>query len=287
MEVLRPGPGRLLVDGTVGDGGHASAWLEAGGLVLGTDRDPEALLRARRRCASWADRLTLHHARFSEMDSLVAPGTADAVLLDLGTSRLQIDSPIRGFSYTQPGALDMRMDGTSGPSAAWLLAHTDVGELASWLREYGDVPRARRLARAILHEGPPTTTEDLARIVTSRCPPRLATKTLSCVFQALRMVVNGEREELQRGLEAAIRVLAVGGRLAVLTYHSGEERLVRVFLRRSTGRCTCPPGLPVCACSPRRILAVIEDGRRPSPSEVAANPRARSARLWAAQRLEG
>ncbi|MCU0613301.1 MAG: 16S rRNA (cytosine(1402)-N(4))-methyltransferase RsmH [Candidatus Eisenbacteria bacterium] len=286
-ETLQPGPGRVLVDGTLGDGGHAAAWLEAGGMVVGIDQDPVALVRAARRCEPWHDRLHIVHGAFAALDVLGPRDLApDAVLLDLGTSRAQIEDPARGFSYLSDGPLDMRMDTTSGHSVADLLRFTPVEELASWLRELGDVPHARRVARAIVKAGPPVTTGALAAAVERQFPPRLAMKSLSCVFQALRMVANDECRALEGGLDASLRALRPGGRMAVLTYHSGEERMVRGFLRRQSGQCTCPQGLPVCSCGSIRRVVVVERGRRPRQGELDANPRARSARLWAAERVD-
>ena len=283
--ILNPGPDRVLVDGTLGDGGHAASWLEAGGRVVGIDRDLAALDRASRRCAQWRDRLYLTHGRFSQLSTLLPTGLRpDAVLLDLGTSRAQVETPARGFSYMGDGPLDMRMDQTLGDDVAVLLRSVTVDELAAWLHDLGDVPHARKVARAIIKAGPPSRTGALAAVVERQFPHRMAMKALSCVFQALRMAVNHERAELRDGLAASVEALPSGGRITVLTYHSGEERAVREFLRRESGQCSCPPGLPVCSCIPRQRVRILERGRRPDPQEVAANPRARSARLWAAER---
>lgn len=287
MATLEPGPGRILLDATVGDGGHAAVWLERGGTVVGIDRDQTALARAARRCERWGDRLHLIHGRFSQLPHLIPPRLSpDAVLMDLGTSYAQVETPTRGFSYTHDGPLDMRMDQAIGSSAAALLEGASVDELACWLHEYGDVPHPRHVARAILRAGPPTTTGALARVIERQFPSRLAMKVLSCVFQALRIAVNDERAELADGLAAAVGALGPGGRGAVLTYHSGEERTVRSFLRRESGQCTCPPALPVCTCQPRARVRVTVRGQRPESTEVRQNPRARSARLWAWERLD-
>ncbi|MBN1423876.1 16S rRNA (cytosine(1402)-N(4))-methyltransferase RsmH [Candidatus Fermentibacteria bacterium] len=287
MDALKPGPGRVLVDATVGDGGHAMAWLEAGGTVVGIDRDGAAIHRTSRRLSSWHDRVRLVHGCLSTLCDL-APGdpAPDGVLMDLGTSRTQIEDPERGFSYQSDGPLDMRMDRSAGVAVAALLRGVSVATLSGWLETLGDVPHARRVARSILHCGPPETSAELIAAVEHVAPPRLRIKYLSCVFQALRIVANDELNELRQGLLASIDLLRPGGRIAVLTYHSGEERAVRAIFRREQGQCVCPPGLPVCSCTPRTRIRAIEKGRRPATAEVAANPRARSARLWVSERTD-
>ncbi len=287
LDLLRPGSGRLLVDATLGDGGHALAWLKAGGDVVGVDRDPAALSRARARLKEWSGHLHLVHANFSELGSL-AVENVDAVLFDLGTSRLQIEDKARGFSYLDDGPLDMRMDRSRGTPAFRVLRDATEQQLSQWLSELGDVPTPRRVARAILRAGPPSSTLGLVRATEKCFPPRRRIKNLAKIFQALRMVVNREQEELSRGLAAAVDLLRDGGRVGVLTYHSGEERRVRRFLKRESGMCICPPGLPVCGCGARERLRFLRPfGKYASTEEVSVNPRARSARLWGGEKNAG
>jgi len=214
-----------------------------------------------------------------------------AVLADLGYSSLQIDDPERGFSFLGDGPLDMRM-GSGGATAAELLERMEWEELVRVLREYGEERRAAAIARAIVRrreESPLRTTGQLSRLVCSVIGDRgarihPATRT----FQALRIAVNDELGQLERFLEPAIRGLRPGGRIAVISFHSLEDRIVKHTLRRLTGRCICPPDLPVCRCNPQRVVKVLTASPvRPDEAEIAGNPRARSARLRAAERCEG
>jgi 16S rRNA (cytosine1402-N4)-methyltransferase len=211
-----------------------------------------------------------------------------AILADLGYSSLQIDDPERGFSFQSDGPLDMRM-GSGGPTAAELLERMDWEELVSILRNYGEERRAAAIARAIIkrrEESPLQTTGQLSRLVRevigdrgARIHP--ATRT----FQALRIAVNDELGQLERFLEPAVKELRPGGRIAVISFHSLEDRIVKHTLRRLTGRCTCPPDFPVCRCNPQRVAKVLTTSpERPDETEVAGNPRARSARLRVAER---
>jgi len=295
VALLAPAAPGLLVDATVGLGGHAEALLEAapGFTLLGLDRDPRALEGARRRLERFGQRVTLLEHRFSELpavlESRAAPPPA-AILADLGCSSLQLDTPERGFSFRHDAPLDMRM-GTQGPTAAELLARIDEEELVRILREYGEERRARAIARAIVRrrrERPVETTADLVSVVLGVLGPARrgrihpATRT----FQALRIAVNDELGELERFLEPAIRSLRPGGRLAVISFHSLEDRIVKHTLRRLSGRCSCPPGTPECRCGAEETVRVLTRRPiRPDPEETVANPRARSARLRAAVRL--
>lgn len=286
MELLRPMPDALLLDATLGDGGHAMAWLQRGGTVIGIDRDPSALERARQRLKNWEKRLVVYCLSFSHIgDEVIAKRKPWAALLDLGTSRAQIEQPARGFSYLEDGPLDMRMNQRSGDPLLVILRQTSMNELAGWLAAYADIARPRKVARAILSEGPPETTAELAETVRRSFPPRRRIKDTARVFQALRMVVNDEERELWQGLKAVVNGLQPGGRVAVLTYHSGEERAVRRILRRYSGQCICPPGLPVCGCGAAELVTLLKPfGVRPSDEEVKRNSRSRSARLWAAEK---
>lgn len=294
VELLSPaGPG-LLVDATVGLGGHADALLRAqpGFRLVGLDRDPQALAGAGDRLREHGSRVRLVESSFDRLPSVLerlGEDAPSAILADLGCSSLQLDSPERGFSFAADGPLDMRM-GAEGETAAELLARVEMGELVRILRDFGEERRARAVARAILAQrerSPLRTTGELSRLVRGvvgagdhRIHP--ATRT----FQALRIAVNDELGQLERFLEPAVRALRPGGRIAVIAFHSLEDRIVKHTLRRLVGRCTCPPGLPECRCEPQRVVRVLTPSPiRPGDDELAANPRARSSRLRAAERL--
>ncbi len=295
VELLAPAAPGLLFDATVGLGGHAEALLQAetGFRLVGLDRDPRALARAEERLRVFEGRVRLVEGTFDQLPSLVEELGMEppaAVLADLGCSSFQIDDPERGFSFQTDGPLDMRM-GTNGPTAAELLERADREELVSILRDYGEERRAAAIARAIVRrreESPLRTTGQLSRLVRgvigdrgARIDP--ATRT----FQALRIAVNDELGQLERFLEPAIRALRPGGRIAVISFHSLEDRIVKHTFRRLTGRCTCPPDLPICRCNPQRVVKVLTTSpERPDENEVAGNPRARSARLRVAERCE-
>jgi len=295
VELLAPAAPGLLVDVTVGLGGHAEALLraEAGFRLVGLDRDPRALARADERLRVFEGRVRLAERTFDELPSMVERLELEppaAVLADLGCSSLQIDDPERGFSFSADGPLDMRM-GSGGPTAAELLERMDWEGLVRVLRNYGEERRAAAIARAIIRhreESPLQTTGQLSRLVCrvigdrgARIHP--ATRT----FQALRIAVNDELGQLERFLEPAARALRPGGRIAVISFHSLEDRIVKHTLRRLTGRCTCPPDLPVCRCNPQRVVNVLTTSPvRPDEIEIAENPRARSARLRVAERCE-
>lgn len=295
VAALAPAAPGLLVDATVGLGGHAAALLGAAPdfVLLGLDRDPRALELAAGRLAPYADRVRLYRRPFDQLAAALDEaglGAPVAVLADLGCSSLQLDDPARGFSFAADGPLDMRM-GADGPTAAELVNTLDEGELMDILRRYGEEPRARAVARAIgraRREAPITTTGQLSRLVRAvvrhggRIDP--ATRT----FQALRIAVNDELGQIERFVEPAVRALAPGGRLAVISFHSLEDRIVKHTLRRLEGRCVCPPGLPECRCRPEALVRSLTRGVvTPTAAEVDANPRARSARLRVAERLEG
>ena len=293
VELLVPaGPG-LLVDATVGLGGHAEALLRAepGFRLVGIDRDPQALARAGERLQPFSDRVQLVEETFDRLPLVLRRlglGPPAAVLADIGCSSLQLDSADRGFSFTSDGPLDMRM-GATGPTAAELLEQAEWEELVRILRDYGEERRARAIASAIVgrrEQNPLRTTAQLSRLVQDVAGGRErrihpATRT----FQALRIAVNDELGQLERFLEPAIRGLKSGGRIAVISFHSLEDRIVKHTLRRLAGRCTCPPDLPVCRCNPQRVVEVLTPSPiRPDEDEIARNPRARSARLRAAAR---
>ena len=293
VELLAPAAPGLLVDATVGLGGHAESLLRAQPdfQLVGLDRDPEALSRAAERLHRFGDRVQLVEETFDRLPLVLRRlglGGPAASLADLGCSSLQLDSAERGFSFSQDGPLDMRMGG-DGPTAADLLEQFELEELVRILRDYGEERRAKAIARAIVRRrqrAPLRRTGELSKLVcevigggSRRIHP--ATRT----FQALRIAVNDELGQLERFLEPSIRILRSGGRIAIISFHSLEDRIVKHTLRRLAGRCTCPPDLPVCRCNPRRVVDVLTSSPiRPSDDEVAANPRARSSRLRAAEK---
>jgi 16S rRNA (cytosine1402-N4)-methyltransferase len=295
VELLTPAAPGLLVDATVGLGGHAGALLreDPGFFLVGLDRDPRALARAGERLRVFGERVRLVEGTFDHLPSVIEDLDLEppaAVLADLGCSSLQLDDAERGFSFSADGPLDMRM-GSEGETAAELLERVEWEELVTILRDYGEERRARAIARAIVkgrEQSPLRTTGELSRLVQRvvgnrerRIHP--ATRT----FQALRIAVNDELGQLERFLEPAVRALRPGGRIAVISFHSLEDRIVKHTFRRLAGRCTCPPGLPVCRCDPQRVVTVVtRSAVRPDEDEVTRNPRARSARLRVAERSE-
>ncbi len=293
-------PGSLVVDGTLGDGGHAEAILERSapdGRLVGLDRDRDALRIAGERLARFGARVALAHASFRELASVLASaGIAhvDGVLLDLGVSSRQLDQPARGFRFgiesAHTTALDMRMDASCGETAADLLARASEDELAACFRELGELPGAGRLARTIAARRaaqPLRTTADLLDAIRdARIGGGRKHNPATLVFQALRIAVNDELGALDAGLSAAIDALAPGGRLCVIAYHSLEDRIVKQRFAREERPCTCAPSAPVCTCGKKpRLARTTRKAVVPSESEIHANPRARSAKLRAAERL--
>ncbi|MGC8462837.1 MAG: 16S rRNA (cytosine(1402)-N(4))-methyltransferase RsmH [Acidimicrobiales bacterium] len=293
-------PPGWIVDATVGGGGHSAALLAAHPhlRVVGIDRDPDAVAAARARLAPFGERALVRRARFDELGTVVAGALEDAgarpvlvgALFDLGVSSHQLDAPARGFSYRADAPLDMRMDPTGGVTAAELVNELDEASLARLFADSGEGRFARRIARAVVAARPIATTGQLAEVVRSAIPAatrRTGGHPARRVFQALRIAVNEELDQLSPALGAALSLLAPGGRCLVLSYHSGEDRLVKaVFADAVTGGCQCPPGLP-CQCGAvRRYRLVFRGARRPGADEVAANPRAEAARLRAVERLE-
>jgi 16S rRNA (cytosine1402-N4)-methyltransferase len=294
VELLRPEPGRLLLDGTLGGGGHSLLLLERGAHVIGIDKDPRALAAARARLARFGEAFRAVRADFRDAKNVLdALGLAavDGALVDLGVSSPQLDAAERGFSFSRPGPLDMRM-GEEGEPLRDLLRRIDERELARILREYGEEPFARPIARAVkaaVAADEPLDTASLAEVVAGAIPrkawPRKihpATRT----FQALRIAVNDELGALAAWLESLPAILAPGGRAAAISFHSLEDRMVKERFRALAQACTCPPDLPVCACGARAEFAPVT--RKPvvaSEAEVARNPRARSAKLRVVEKL--
>jgi 16S rRNA (cytosine1402-N4)-methyltransferase len=300
ISMLSPASGSLQIDATVGGGGHTERILEAtnpDGRLLGLDADGAAIARVDARLRPrFGDRLVLRRANFRELSD-VAPdagfGAVDGLLFDLGLSSFQLADTDRGFGIRAGGPLDMRFDTSRGVPAAELLATLDQDELTALFRRFGEEPNARRIARAIVdarRTAPVSTAEELAALV-ERVSPRSTSgrrriHPATRVFQALRIAVNEELDALQDGLAAAVDLLRPGGRLVVLSYHSLEDRIVKRFLDAERKGCICPPEIPVCVCgrSPRLRL-VTRPSLTPTDAEIAANPRARSARLRAAERV--
>jgi 16S rRNA (cytosine1402-N4)-methyltransferase len=292
---LDPRPGGVYVDATIGTGGHAEAILARiapQGRLIGIDRDADALAIAQQRLAQYAACVTLRHANFTAIRQVLADAgieAVDGIVMDLGASSLQFDTPERGFSFSRPGPLDMRMDRTQTLRAADLVNRLSERELAHLIFTYGQERFARRIARAIVRHRPIETTVALAEIVVEAVPPRARPGTIhpaTRTFQALRIATNRELDDLAQALPDAVGSLREGGRLCAITFHSLEDRILKhTYLRLSRG-CTCPPGSPTCRCGGRRLIRVLtRKPVTPSPDEIAANPRARSAKLRVAERL--
>ena len=295
VEQLSVRPAGVYVDATLGEGGHSSAILEASspsGRVLGIDLDPRSLASATERLAQFGQRFTPAHGNYGDMGILaesVGIIQADGVLMDLGFSSRQVQGPGYGFSFQSDEPLDMRYDPGSPLTAAQVVNNYSEEDLAGVIFRYGEEHRSRAIARRIVRNRPVVSTVQLAALVEDAIGPRRgrrlhpATRT----FQALRIEVNDELGNLSRGLAAAVLLLAVSGRLVVISYHSLEDRVVKTYLTRESSACICPPGVPVCVCGHQPTLKLVH--RRvikPSVQEIQRNPRSRSAKLRVAYRLE-
>lgn len=292
LEAIGPRDGAHYIDGTFGGGGYAKGLLDAAGcFVLGIDRDPDAVTRGRELTSRYPGRLTMCQGNFSQLDSLFArtgERQADGVMLDLGLSSFQVDQAARGFSFREDGPLDMRMSKT-GASAADFINTAGEDTLAGVLRHFGEERRARRIARAIVAARPLVRTSELADVVSRalgpvalRQPIHPATRT----FQALRIHINDELGELERGLAAAERVLKTGGRLAVVAFHSLEDRIVKRFLAERSREPSTSRHAPHHRGTHNQTFRLLwQRPRVPGLDEIARNPRARSARLRAAERI--
>ncbi len=273
---------RRAVDATLGDGGHAAALLGQGIEILGIDRDPDALAVSRARLGN--DGIRYLQAPYASAEALTAVRAfaPDFILLDLGVSSRQLDQEARGFTFRPGAPLDMRM-GTTGESAADLLNTMPERDLEALFREHGDERRARRLASEVVRRRmrrPFTTSEDLVNAIRATLGAKAGPSDFARLFQAVRMAVNDEAAELERGLIGFRDALKPGGRLSIITYHSGEDRLVKHAFREWARSCVCPPELPVCICR-GRSLGRVEPRKPivPDAAELAVNPRARSAKL--------
>lgn len=298
VRLLSPRPGDIILDATVGSGGHAQALLSAAGpgtLLIGIDRDPEALERARRQLHIFGDAVRLEKANYAHLDEVLdrlGIGEVTVVLFDLGVSSPQLDDPERGFTYRTDAPLDMRMDPGQPVSAYHLVNGLSEKELARIIREYGEERWASRIAAFIVaarEKEPIASTGQLVDIIKRAIPkgarqkgPHPARRT----FQALRIAVNRELESLEEGLSKAFSRLAPGGRMAVLSFHSLEDRIVKRKFRQWAKGCTCPPEAPLCTCGGKPQARLLTKGAlMPRPEETQWNPRARSARLRALQKV--
>ncbi len=293
LQGLAPVEGGSYIDCNLGEGGHTGAILDStrSARVLGIDLDYDALTRASEQLSEWSGQLLLHHGNFADLYKIAnyyRHIPVSGVLFDLGLSSAQIDTPDRGFSFRHDGRLDMRFNPNSGVSAYDIVNYWSESKLEAIIHQLGEEPRAGRVARGIVRNRPIDTTAELANVVVralnwptySRIHP--ATRT----FQALRMAVNEELDNLKRGLEEAVQALKPGGRLVVISYHSIEDREVKRFIRRSAASCVCPPSIPICVCdSTPSLVPVNKRVIRPTPSETRKNPRARSARMRVAERI--
>ncbi len=294
VELLLPAPGKIIVDGTLGGGGHTELLLSRGARVIGFDQDAEAIAQAQSRLGHYSG-FTAVRRNFAELDMGLDElniTEVDGLLLDLGVSSHQLDAAERGFSFRVSAPLDMRMNTQSEVSARDIVERYSYEELAAVLQEYGEEKYARKIARKIVQEreaAPVTTTDRLADIVSGAVPAAYrhgrihpATRT----FQALRIAVNDELGVLKKVLETAWKRLRGGGRIAVISYHSLEDRLVKRSFQSLLGKCTCPPELPVCVCENAGSLKLVNrKAIVPEESEIARNPRARSAKLRVAERI--
>ena len=300
LDALVVRPDGTYVDANLGGGGHAEAVLEASsprGLLLGIDADGGAIDMSRARLARFGDRLSTFHGSSTHLARAISEAgfnEVDGVYFDLGLSSDQLVDRERGFGIRAGGLLDLRFDTRTGESAAELIAQASAAELEQIFRDYGEEPHAAKIARAIVatrSSAPITTAEELAALVDQSVPKRYGPPSrihpATRVFQALRIAVNDELTALSTALAAAIAALRVGGRVVVLTYHSLEDRIVKQAFAAAAQTCICPPRVPVCTCANQATLRLVT--KHPitaSEAEVAANPRSRSAKLRAAERLE-
>ena len=286
LAALQPRDGAHYIDGTFGGGGYSKAILEAADCrVLGIDRDPEAIARGQELVKQFDGRLTLVEGEFSRMDSFAGP--SDGVVLDLGVSSFQFDTPARGFSFREEGPLDMRMS-LSGASAADFVNSADHPTLASVIARLGEEKNARRIASAIIAARPVNSTAQLAKIVSEAQGPaalRHAIHPATRTFQALRIHVNDELGELERGLSAAVAILRPHGRLAVVSFHSLEDRIVKQFFARNEAGKSGSRHLPASPRTKPSLRVITSRPQIPAEAEVAENPRSRSAKLRVAERL--
>ena len=294
VEHLAVRSGGVYVDATVGEGGHALAILRASaplGRVLGIDLDPRSLARATQRLSQYGHRFIPARGNYAQLEELArgnGVAQANGVLLDLGLSSLHLEVEGRGFSFQRDEPLDMRYNPDAPLTAAHIVNTYPQEELGRLIFQYGEEPRARAIARAIALNRPINSTRALGGLVAATVGPkrRWRTHPATRTFQAIRIAVNRELDHLEVGLPAAIQLLRPAGRLAIISYHSLEDRLVKVTLARESAQCICPPGLPVCVCGHQPTMKIISRRViRPTSDQVHSNPRSRSARMRVAERL--
>ncbi|MBB5351944.1 16S rRNA (cytosine1402-N4)-methyltransferase [Haloferula luteola] len=290
---MEAGPGKYLIDGTLGGGGHSEAFLKTGARVLGVDRDPEAIAYASRRLAPFGDRFRVWQGNFADLceDPEIRDGErADGLLLDLGVSSHQLDAAERGFSFMREGPLDMRMGPATERTAADIVNEWPESELVRLLREFGEEPKARRIAAALVRqriEKPFSTTGELADCIEKAVGRSGRTHPATRTFQAIRMEVNDELGSLRRALEASIHLLKPGGRLLVITFHSLEDRMVKQFMRDRSKEWIDQPHWPEPRRNPDRVFRLPQTKAiAPTPEEIRLNPRARSSKLRVAELLD-
>lgn len=286
LMLLQPQPNGRYIDGTVGAGGHTAGLLQKSapsGRVLVFDKDAEAIAFAQKQLKSFGDRVTYVHASYAEMGSL-APAhdfaQVDGILLDLGLSSRQLDDAQRGFSFMKEGPLDMRFDTSQGETAADLINNLEEAALADIFWRYGEEKSSRKIARMIVAERPFTTTTQLAEKIAETVRRRSRIHPATQTFQALRIAVNRELETVETGVMAALELLRLNGRLAVISFHSLEDRFVKQTFRRLSQDCICPPDQPVCTCGGvAKFRLITRKAVQASAEEIAQNSRSRSARL--------
>ena len=292
IHALQPKRAGHYVDGTLGAGGHASGILEAcapDGRLLGMDVDPQALALARETLAPYGERARLIQASYDTLtETLHEVGwkEVDGILLDLGLSSMQLDTPERGFSFQHDAPLDMRFDPNAPTSAADLVNNLPQDDLADLIYRFGEERASRRIAQAIVKARPLQTTGQLAATIETVLPRRGHAHPATRTFQALRIAVNEELDRVENVLPQAVAALKPGGRLAIISFHSLEDRIVKEYFRKESRDCICPPRQPVCTCSHKATLKEIS--RKPiipGEAEIEANPRARSAKLRIAEKL--
>ncbi len=293
LQILAPHSGGRYIDATLGGGGHARAILEASapeGKLLGLDADPRAIHRIRQALGPYAHRAAIVQANFRHIAEIARQHDftqVDGILFDLGVSSFHLDEADQGFSFSKEGPLDMRMDPSTGPSAAEIVNTLAPDDLADILYRYGEERRSRRIARTIVANRPITTTTQLADVIVRAVGRRPGARRhpATRTFQALRIYVNDELGALETALPQALTLLKSGGVLIVITFHSLEDRIVKHFFRQESRDCICPPQAPVCTCGHKAQVELIHrKGLTPSPEEISRNPRSRSARLRAVRK---
>ena len=291
LNSLAPKTGKKFIDCTMGESGHSEEMLKMGAKVLGIDLDTEALEVSRRRLHEYGSQVKFAHGNFSELENIASDQGflgADGILLDLGFSSLQIETPTRGFSINRNAKLDMRFNLKQNITAHEIVNSYDEEHLSQLIYSLGEERASRKIARSIVRSRPINTTTELADLVIKAVGRRAKSKIhpATKTFQAIRITVNQELENLKSALDAAVRVLAVAGRLAIISYHSLEDRIVKQFFKLESMECICPPTTPLCICNHTARLSLVRRKiMRPSANELNNNPRSRSARLRLAEKI--